>query len=137
MPVYAMKVVDKQPHERTETLFIYQLESPALGRKQVVANLTNVYEVGDVVAIALIGTWLPGVQLKPRKVFGYDSAGMALGVVDAALDTDLSAQFDADRAPRTFTVTYTIEIEARYAEDAAVAASKAIGKGKGTLVSAE
>jgi tRNA-binding EMAP/Myf-like protein len=90
-----------------------------------------------VVAIAELGTRLPGVVLKPRKVFGIDSEGMALGPVDAALDTDLTAAFSADASPRTFTVTLSIEVEAHYAEDAQSLAAKAIGKGKGTLVSAE
>ena len=137
MPVYAMKVTTKTAHEKTDKLFIYTFESPALGQRTIVANLTNVYEVGDVVAIAQLGTRLPGVVLKPRKVFGIDSQGMALGPVDAALDADLTEAFSADAAPRTFTVTLSIEVEAHYAEDAQVLAAKAIGKGKGTLVSAE
>ena len=59
MPVIAMTVVEKQAHERTDSLFIYTFESPELGRKTIVANLTNVYEVGDVAAIAQLGTFLP------------------------------------------------------------------------------
>ena len=132
-----MKVTTKTAHERTDSLFIYTFESPVQGQRTIVANLTNVYEVGDVVAIAQLGTRLPGVVLKPRKVFGIDSQGMAMGPVDAELDADLSAQFDADQTQRKFSVTYTIEVEAHYAEDAAALAAKMIGKGKGTVVSAE
>ena len=99
MPVFAMKCIDKAAHEKTDSLFIYQFESPALGQLQIVANLTNVYEVGDIVAIAQLGTRLPGVVLKPRKVYGIPSQGMALGPVEAGLDDDLSAQFDADASP--------------------------------------
>ena len=137
MPVYAMKVTTKTAHEKTDQLFIYTFESPALGQRTIVANLTNVYDVGDVVAIAQLGTRLPGVVLKPRKVFGIDSQGMALGPVDAELDADLTEAFSADAAPRTFKVTLSIEVEAHYAEDAQALAAKAIGKGKGTLVSAD
>ena len=137
MPVYAMKVTTKTAHEKTDKLFIYTFNSPALGDKTIVANLTNVYEVGDVVAIAQLGTRLPGVTLKPRKVFGIDSEGMALGPVEADLDADLTEKFNADAPSRTFTVTLSVQVEAAYAEDAQALAAKAIGKGKGTLVSAE
>ncbi len=137
MPVYAMKVTSKSAHEKTDKLFIYTFESPAQGQRTIVANLTNVYEVGDVVAVAQLGTRLPGVVLAPRKVFGIDSQGMALGPVDADLDADLTAQFEADADERRFKVTLTIEVDAHYAEDAVDIAAKAIGKGQGTLVSSE
>ena len=137
MPVYAMKVTSKSAHEKTDKLFIYTFESPEQGTRTIVANLTNVYEVGEVVAVAQLGTRLPGVVLKPRKVFGIDSEGMALGPVEAELDADLSAQFEADSPERRFKVTLTVEVSAPYAEDAQALAAKAIGKGKGALVSAE
>ncbi|MFT5681487.1 MAG: tRNA-binding EMAP/Myf-like protein [Myxococcota bacterium] len=137
MPVYAMKVTSKSAHEKTDKLFIYTFESPALGQRTIVANLTNVYEVGNIVAIAQLGTRLPGVVLKPRKVFGIDSEGMALGPVEAELDADLTTQFEADATQRRFKVTLTVEVDAHYAEDAQAIAAKVIGKGKGTLVSAE
>ena len=133
MPVIAMKVVAKQAHERTDQLFIYTFESPARGQLQIVANLTNTYEVGDVAAIAVEGTFLPELEIKPRKVFGIPSQGMALGTVDAALDADLTTQFNADAPVRRFRVTYTVEVEARYAEDAQPVAAKAIGKRQGTV----
>ena len=136
MPVYAMKVVDKQAHEKTDKLFIYTFESPAQGTRTIVANLTNTYEVGDVAGIAVEGTVLPGLEIKPRKVFGVHSQGMAMGKVEAELDADLTAHFDADRAPRPFTVTLSVTVDAPYAEDAEKIAAKAIGKGKGTVVSA-
>ena len=137
MPVIAMTVVEKNAHEKTDSLFIYTFESPALGQKTIVANLTNVYEVGDVAAIAQLGTLLPEGEMKPRKVFGIDSEGMALGPVDAAPDTDLSAQFDADAPKRTFTLTFSIEVEGHYATDAEKAARKLFKSGKGTLIAAE
>ena len=59
MPVIAMKCTSKTAHERTDKLFIYTFESPELGEKTIVANLTNVYEVGQVAGIAQLGTWLP------------------------------------------------------------------------------
>ena len=58
-----------------------------------------------------------------------------MGPVDAELDTDLSDAFDADRPLRRFSVTYTIEVDAHYSEEAKSIAAKAIGKGKGTATS--
>ena len=136
MPVVAMKATSKTAHEKTDTLFIYTFESPEQGERTIVANLTNVYDVGDVAAIATEGTFLPGLEIKPRKVFGIPSAGMALGKVDAALDADLTAQFEADHEPRTFSVTMIVEVEARYAEDCEKIARKAIKSGKGTMTDA-
>jgi tRNA-binding EMAP/Myf-like protein len=132
-----MKVVEKNAHDKTDNLFIYTFESPNIGQIQIVANLTNVYAVGDVVAIAQLGTFLPGLEMKPRKVFGIPSQGMALGPVDADLDTDFSERFNADAPVGTFRVTYSVEVEARYAEGAAPVAAKAIGKKHGTVVSVE
>lgn len=137
MPVIAMTVTDKQAHEKTDSLFIYTFNSPNLGDKTIVANLTNVYEVGDVAAIAQLGTLLPEGEIKPRKVFGIDSEGMALGPVDAAPDTDLTAQFDADAPKRTFTLTFEIEVEGHYAADAEKTARKQFKSGAGTLVKAD
>ena len=137
MPVVAMKATSKTAHEKTDTLFIYTFESPEQGERTIVANLTNVYEVGNVAAIALEGTFLPGLEIKPRKVFGIPSSGMALGKVDVPLDTDLTAEFDADAGPRTFAVTMTVEVEARYAEDCEKLARRAIKGGQGAMVGAD
>lgn len=131
MPVVAMKVIEKAAHPQTDKLFIYQFESPAQGQLQIVANLTNVYEVGDVAGIALLGTRLEEGEILPRKVFGIPSSGMALGKVQAAVDADLTAVFDADRPAAPVTVTVTLTVEAHYATDAIASARKAIGKGEG------
>lgn len=137
MPVIAMKAVSKQAHEKTDNLFIYTFESPGQGTKQIVANKDNAYELGDVAGVAIIGTFLPGLEIKPRKVFGIPSEGMAMGKVDAALDTDVSAQFEADAPERSFTVTVSVEVTARYAEDTEKLARKAIKSGQGSVLSVE
>lgn len=136
MPVVAMTVAEKNPHPQTENLFIYRFESANLGSKTIVANLTNVYEVGQVAAIAQLGTLLPEGEIKPRKVFGVDSEGMALGPVQAAPDTDLSSDFDADAPQRSWTLTFEIEVEAHYAGDAEKAARKMFKSGAGTCTKA-
>ncbi len=135
MPVITMKAVAKQAHEQTDNLFIYSFESPGQGTKQIVANKDNAYEVGDVAGIAVIGTFLPGLEIKPRKVFGIPSEGMAMGKVDADLDVDVSEQFEADAPERTFTVTLSVEVTARYADDCEKIARKAIKSGQGEVVS--
>ena len=136
MPVIAMKCISKSAHEKTDSLFIYNFESPDLGTKTIVANLTNVYEVGDVVAIAQLGTWLAEGEMKPRKVFGIDSEGMALGPVTSVLGTDLSEQFDADAPERSFLVTMKVEVTSRYPEQAEKVARKQM-KSQGVMVNAE
>ena len=135
MPVVAMNVASKTAHEKTDKLFIYTFESPEQGELQIVANLTNVYEVGETAAIALLGTVLPEGEMKPRKVFGIPSSGMALGKVDVALDTDLTAEFGADAPVKRHTVTIEIEVEGRYDGDVEKAARKAVGKGQGSVTS--
>ena len=137
MPVIAMKATAKQAHEKTDNLFIYTFESPGQGEKTIVANKDNRYEVGDVAGIAVVGTFLPGLEIKPRKVFGIPSDGMAMGKVEAELDADVSAQFGADAPERTFTVTMQVEVTARYADDCEKLARKAIKGGQGGVVSAE
>ena len=137
MPVRAMKVTEKLAHEKTDTLFIYTFASPELGERTIVANLTNVYEVGDVVAVALEGTFLPGLEIKPRKVFGIPSQGMAMGPVEAELDADLTDAFDADRPSRPHRVLVEVVVEAHYPTDAERLARKAIGKGQGELRSVQ
>ena len=137
MPVIAMKCTQKSAHEKTDKLFIYSFESPNLGEKVIVANLTNVYDVGQVAGIAQLGTWLPEGEILPRKVFGIPSEGMAMGPVDAELDADLSAQFEADAPEAEFTVTIEVNVKARYADVAEKLARKAAGKGEGSVTSAK
>lgn len=131
MPVVAMQVSSKTAHEKTDKLFIYTFTAPGHDERTIVANLTTVYEVGDVAAIAVTGTFLEEGSIEPRKVFGIHSEGMALGPVEAELGADLTAQFDADREPHPIKVTVEMVVEARYATDAIKAARKRIGKGDG------
>ncbi len=137
MPVIAMTVTDKQAHERTDQLFIYRFEAPGLEPRTVVANLTNVYAVGDVVGIAQVGTQLPEVEIVPRKVFGIDSAGMAMGPVEAEPGADVTDRFEADAPKRRFKLVFEIEGEDHYPERLEKALRKALGKGEGVLAGHE
>jgi len=126
-----MKVTSAQKLEQAESLFLYTFESPAQGELSIVANATNVYQVGDVAGVALVGTKLPGLEIKARKVFGIDSAGMACGPVDGPLDADLSAEFEADLPDRSWEITIKLTVQAGYREDAQrLALKKARSMGK-------
>jgi tRNA-binding EMAP/Myf-like protein len=135
MPVVAMKVIAAAQIEQAANLHHYTFSSPNQGELEIVANTTNVYQVGDVAGVALVGTRLPGLTIKPRKVFGIPSSGMACGPVEAPLDADVSTQFDADRDPVSWTVTVTVTVEAAYEEDARALALKR-ARSEGSVVSA-
>lgn len=99
MSVVAMKCTSVEEHPNADRLKVYMFEGLSEGepvKNQVVANLTNVYEVGDVVAVALPGTTLSSfdnLKIEERAVRGVKSSGMALGRVDAELNTVLGDNF--------------------------------------------
>ena len=73
-------------------LYLYSFEAPGHDAVQIVANSENIYDVGDIVAIALTDSVLKdGTKIKPAKLRGVYSFGMALGKFEAAIGTDLSA----------------------------------------------
>jgi tRNA-binding EMAP/Myf-like protein len=105
MSVIAMRVSNVQAHPNADSLLVYTLvstmEAPnqnehlthpgCLHEVQIVANLENTYQKGDIVAVALDGSVLKdGTKIKPCKLRGVSSYGMALGVVEADLGSDLS-----------------------------------------------
>ncbi|AFZ37779.1 t-RNA-binding domain-containing protein [Stanieria cyanosphaera PCC 7437] len=98
MSVIAMRVSDVRAHPNADALRIYIMEVPnqieacfESNQVQIVANLENIYQPGDLVAVALGGSVLKdGTKIKPCKLRGVTSHGMALGIVDAELGEDLS-----------------------------------------------
>ena len=91
MNVIAMKVSDTQLHNHADNLRVYTMEAPDRNPVQIVANEENIYQKGDLVAVALSGSVLKdGTKIKPCKLRGVTSYGMALGIVDAQLGSDLS-----------------------------------------------
>ncbi len=85
MSVIAMKVKTAADVEDSKNLRVYDFEWGGV-ELTIVANRTNVYKVGDIVAVAQVGTKLgdldnPGsiFEITQRKVFGIESFGMALG----------------------------------------------------------
>lgn len=94
--VLAMQVKSASDVVGSKNLRSYVFEA---GDQQlvVVANLTNVYQEGDVVAVAQVGTVLPAfdnMEIAQRKVFGIESFGMALGKVTAEVGTVLGDDFN-------------------------------------------
>ncbi|MDJ0648092.1 MAG: RNA ligase family protein [Xenococcaceae cyanobacterium MO_188.B19] len=91
MNVIAMKVTEAKSHPNADALRVYTMEAPNHNRVQIVANLENIYQEGDIVAVALGGSVLKdGTKIKLSKLRGIASYGMALGVVEAELGNNLS-----------------------------------------------
>ena len=94
--VLAMRVKSASDVVGSKNLRSYVFEAPGVDSLAVVANLTNVYAEGDVVAVAQVGTILPAFDnmlITQRKVFGIESFGMALGKVTATVGTILGDDF--------------------------------------------
>ena len=91
MPVIAMETIAVEPHPNADALKLYKMQAPGRDEIQIIANLENVYQVGDIVAIALDNSLLKdGTKIKPTKLRGVYSYGMALGKVEAKIGDDLS-----------------------------------------------
>jgi tRNA-binding EMAP/Myf-like protein len=92
MSVIAMRVCDVRVHPNADALRVYTMEAPNHQELQIVANLENTYQKGNIVAVALSGSVLKdGTKIKPCKLRGVTSQGIALGVVDADLGSNLTA----------------------------------------------
>ncbi|MGB3694199.1 MAG: RNA ligase family protein [Spirulinaceae cyanobacterium] len=94
MPVIVMEVKSAEKHPHADTLQLYTMVAPGYEQVQIVANLENIYQVGDVVAVALVDSVLKdGTKIKPVKLRGIYSFGMALGKVEAAIARNLSQTY--------------------------------------------
>ncbi|MCX4241494.1 RNA ligase family protein [Paraliomyxa miuraensis] len=94
MSVLAMTVTRVQDHPNADSLRIYEFEAPGSSGLVVVANLDDQYAVGDVVAIARVGTVLEdGTKIRKSRLRGVDSFGMALGRVQDPAGQDLSDRY--------------------------------------------
>lgn len=99
MSVFVFRVLDAKPHPNADALRVYQFGGATADPLQVVANLDNTYDVGDTVAVAVVGAQLrDGTKVRPARLRGVDSFGMALGRHEAPVGTDLAAEF-CDVAP--------------------------------------
>lgn len=84
--IVAMRVKTADDVPGSKNLRVYTFESPE-EELTVVANLTNVYQVGDVALVAKVGTVLGELTVSQRKVFGIQSSGMAVGKTDLEVGT--------------------------------------------------
>lgn len=92
MTVIVMEVLEVSAHPNADALRVYQFGDGE--RLQVVANLSTAYALGDRVAIARVGSELKdGTKIRPARLRGVDSFGMALGLHTAPVGTDVSAEF--------------------------------------------
>lgn len=70
------------------------MEAPGHDRVQIIANSEQIYQVGDRVAVALPESILKdGTQIKPIKLRGLISQGLALESVTEAVGSDLSLTY--------------------------------------------
>lgn len=97
MPIVSMRAVKAEPHPNADRLRIYLFDADdGAGSIQIVANLENIYEVGDVVAVALAGTILEdGTKIVKGKYRGARSFGMSMGKTDKPVGTVLTAEYNA------------------------------------------
>ena len=109
MSVITMKVIDKKDHPYADALIIYQFEAPNFDPITVIANLENIYNVNDLVDVALIGTKIDGIIIYKNKIRGENSFGMALGKSQNELGTNVSEKYCTDLEEDKFIKWHSIE----------------------------
>lgn len=86
MGAIVMKCIRAEQHPNADALRVYQFEyTPPILREQqtvqIIANLEYVYEVGDLAIIIMAGSVMKdGTKIKPTKLRGVPSYGMAVGL---------------------------------------------------------
>jgi len=95
MTAIAMRCIKAEKHPNADALKLYQFVCPQKTDPiQIVANLENVYEVGDIATIVLAGSILKdGTAIRTHKIRNIPSYGMALGKTGASEGTDLSEEY--------------------------------------------
>lgn len=94
MPAIVMEVKTAERHPNASALHVYGMEAPGFERLQIIANAEELYAVGDRVAVALVDSILKdGTKIKPTKLRGLLSYGLALEQVTQPVGHDLSATY--------------------------------------------
>ncbi|MCU0543056.1 MAG: hypothetical protein MUE44_12890 [Oscillatoriaceae cyanobacterium Prado104] len=115
MPVIAMEVQTAQNHPNADALRVYSFAASGWESVQIVANSENIYDVGDIVAVALTDSVLKdGTKIQPVKLRGVYSFGMALGKVEERIGTDLSAIYCQETVARSAVMQTWPSIELLY-----------------------
>lgn len=89
MAIVAMSITTAEDVPKANNLRVY---TAVAGDTTLtfVANRSHVYEVGNVVAVAQVGTILEeGLEIKPVTIRGVESFGMGLGVIDLPVGTEV------------------------------------------------
>jgi len=97
MSALVMSCFKAEKHPYDDNLHVYLFRCNE-NEYQVVANMENVYQVGDLVDIILPGSNLKnGERLSVRTIKGVCSNGMAMGLADTPLGADVSDRYCLER----------------------------------------
>ncbi len=73
------KILEKNPHENADSLFVCKVDIGQDEKIQIVTNAKNI-QVDDLVPVALDGATLPDGKIKKTKMRGVESFGMFCGL---------------------------------------------------------
>ena len=91
--ILTMKCEEAKSHFNASSLMVYKFSSEH-EQTQIVANLDNKYEVGDIAIIALEGSILKdGTTISRSVIRGVTSHGIALGKSNKPVGTDLTLEY--------------------------------------------
>jgi len=94
MTAVVMEVASAEKHPNADSLRVYKMTAPDVGERQIIANLENVYDVGDAVNVVLSGSRLKdGTKIGDSKIRGVPSYGMALGPSSYDIGTDRTEEY--------------------------------------------
>ena len=97
MTAIVMNVTNAMAHPNADALRLYKMSAPGYNETQIIANLENVYEVGDRAIVVFAGATLKdGTTIRDAKIRGIASYGMALGKTDLLVGTDVTAEHCRD-----------------------------------------
>jgi len=96
--IVAMKVLLAEKHPNADRLRRYIVqEGLTKAPLQICANLSNIYEVGDIAVVSMIGhkfkTGDSTITIFSRKVRGVLSQGMMLGKTESDSGIDLTEEY--------------------------------------------
>ena len=122
--ILSMEVKSVELHPNADRLRIYQFSAPGVdGLLQIVANLENIYEVGDTAAVAMIDTVLEDeTHIKKAKLRGELSFGMTLGSTSEFVGTDLTDAYNATTREKWVDDKNGVVEESMWARDTSIPA---------------
>jgi tRNA-binding EMAP/Myf-like protein len=92
--IRAMRVLTAEDHHNADSLRVYTLSAgDDTSVIQVCANLTNIYQIGDIVAVCEVGHDFGDFIITARKVRGVMSEGVMIGKVEDIVGYDVTERF--------------------------------------------